>query len=109
MSEHDDRALCDRLRLVRSPDAGSAAARIDALHLQRQYAVAEIATRDETIRALRSRITLLEGVLDSDRRSLERTIADIERPAWGGIRFTDPNTENRGVMYADKWPVKGKE
>ena len=76
---------------------------IDALHAQREYAISEIATKDDVIRQLRAelewqRLTLL-SITSKVATGRERIETCLNR-----TRKVIESNDNPGVRYADDWP-----
>ena len=105
--DHEDRALCVRLRSARQVieygenPFGRAADRIDALRAQREYAIAEIAVRDEIIKTLRAE-------LENQRLSLMATANAVAR---GRASIEERLNRTRQLIASDAtaWHLNNKE
>ena len=106
--DHEDRALCVRLRcrgiihdLPTTDEAQRAADRIDALRAQREYAIAEIAVRDEIIKTLRAE-------LENQRLSLMATANAVAR---GRASIEERLNRTRQLIASDAtaWHLNNKE
>ena len=71
---------------------------IDTLHQQRAYALATIATLEETARRLRSE-------LENQRLALQSIGHEV---AVANRRIEQTINQTPGVMHADTWPEQGR-